>query len=241
MFGASFRQSTREFISVGRPSVHSPPKDTRHTQQTENTVQEKISLCCIAVSLFFFLKYYLARGKSARGTICKQHFMMGWCVSCSHGYHLGLRVCVLVCVCVGVWGALTAIIDVRGDVDGRVVVISQTFKGRVLFKVRSNPVFPSLRLICIQLRGKKKKNQDADKNADRKVYNIIQSLFILFLLKHHHAAWNSPWVYLKAQSDCTSSSTSVWCDNVIAAHFRTLPAHLREKKKQKTQHYRRYA
>lgn len=60
-------------------------------------------------------------------------------------------VCVRVCD-----DALTAIIDVSGNVDSRVVVVSQTFKRGVLLKVWSNPVLSSLCLICIQLKGKKK-------------------------------------------------------------------------------------
>lgn len=58
-------------------------------------------------------------GKFARGSVAKQPFIMGWCVSCIHGYHM--YVCVFA-------HALTAIIDVSRDVDSRVVVISQTFK-----------------------------------------------------------------------------------------------------------------
>lgn len=60
-------------------------------------------------------------------------------------------VCVRVCD-----DALTAIIDVSGNVDSRVVVVSQTFKRGVLLKVWSNPVLSSLCLICIQLKGEKK-------------------------------------------------------------------------------------
>ena len=46
---------------------------------------------------------------------------------------------------------LTAVVDVGGDVHGRVVVRGQPFKVRVLRKVRSDPVLPALRVVGIQL------------------------------------------------------------------------------------------
>ena len=79
------------------------------------------------------------------------------CQGCFHSN----GVCGVWCVCEGVFVnacvlalpllLLTAVVDVGGDVDGRVVVRGQPFKGRVLRKVRSDPVLPALRVVGIQL------------------------------------------------------------------------------------------
>lgn len=151
-------------------------------------------------------------GKFAGGTIPKQPFIMGWCVSCNHGNRVCAYVCVHVCVCV-----LTAIIDVSGDVDSRVVVISQTFKRWVLLKVWSYPIFPSLCLICIQLSEKIK----CRVKWALGLRCIVWSYFILFAAASLNV-WNMFMFILKhrtSNTDYTSSLIYIWCNNVIAVLF----------------------
>lgn len=104
-----------------------------------------------------------------------------------------------VCVCACVFAcALTAIIDVSRDVDSRVVVISQTFKWWVLFKVWPYPIFSSLCLVCIQLNKTTKKENKKKGTVGLKHHMIVSILWRI--------------------SDFTSSST-LWCDDVSASLF----------------------
>lgn len=99
-----------------------------------------------------------------------------------------------VCVCACVFAcALTAIIDVSRDVDSRVVVISQTFKWWVLFKVWPYPIFSSLCLVCIQLNKTTKKENKKKGTVGLKHHMIVSILWRI--------------------SDFTSSSTHLmrWC------------------------------